>query len=297
MDTDDEKRRSRRVGVLRSVKLVFEQTAIDCIVRDVSPTGVRIRLSQDVIVPEQVTLHFQKGEVVSARRRWQRGHQAGFAFERTDSLVEEPQELAGRFLHDDTRRFDQRADAPASRGPLLRRSRAADPGRAGRSWIARTGNRIGRTCRAALTPATRPRDGRRPHARQSPGPPRPVRGRSPRVPPGLRAADLLPQHPPMRRRAHGPESLHDQHAVRSGRPPFIRRAGRCCRGRRAVPAGSRGIRRRPVRPRTGRGRCRAGRGRGAGPGRARRPRCARAAGPASAALGRVLHAQVFSMFQ
>lgn len=98
MDTDDEKRRARRVGVLRSVRLVFEQMAMDCIVRDVSPTGVRIRLPQDVIVPEQVTLHFQKGEVVSARRRWQRGHQAGFAFERTDSLVEEPQELASRLL-------------------------------------------------------------------------------------------------------------------------------------------------------------------------------------------------------
>jgi hypothetical protein len=98
LDTDDEKRRARRVGVLRSVRLVFERTAIECIVRDVSPTGVRIRLSQDVIVPEQVTLYFQKGEIISARRRWQRGHQAGFAFERTDSLVEESQELASRLL-------------------------------------------------------------------------------------------------------------------------------------------------------------------------------------------------------
>src|SRR4051794_15162116 len=98
VDTNGEKRHVRRGGGLRGVRVVFEQNAVDCVVLDVSPTGARIRIPRDLILPEQVTLRFQRGEVVLARRRWQRARQVGLAFEKTESLVEEPRELAGRLL-------------------------------------------------------------------------------------------------------------------------------------------------------------------------------------------------------
>jgi len=51
-----------------------------CVVVDISDRGVRLHLVDDTEAPEQVVLYLPGRRVRPARRRWQRGTQAGFEF-------------------------------------------------------------------------------------------------------------------------------------------------------------------------------------------------------------------------
>jgi len=98
LDETQAERRGMRNSVLRGVRIAFGQSAVDCIVLDVSATGARIRVPLNTAIPEYVTLLFSKGEVLSAERQWHRGDEAGFSFERTESLIEEPKQTAIRIF-------------------------------------------------------------------------------------------------------------------------------------------------------------------------------------------------------
>ncbi len=59
---------------------MFANSVVDCLVLDVSPTGVRVSTEAFMPFPEEVTLEFRTGGVWSAQRRWQRGMETGFEF-------------------------------------------------------------------------------------------------------------------------------------------------------------------------------------------------------------------------
>lgn len=92
----NDKRLALRQTVFKSAKIVFGQSAIDCLVVNVSETGVRLRTAAIMPVPERVTLEFSGGAVFSAVRRWARGMELGFSLEGSPSLPEASAHLAGR---------------------------------------------------------------------------------------------------------------------------------------------------------------------------------------------------------
>jgi hypothetical protein len=89
-----DKRSSIRQFVLKSAKIVFNQSVVDCLVVSVSETGVRVRTAAMMPIPEKVTLRFAGGAVFSAERRWARGMEIGFALDGTASLPEEAAQTA-----------------------------------------------------------------------------------------------------------------------------------------------------------------------------------------------------------
>jgi hypothetical protein len=92
----DDKRLALRQTVFKSAKIVFGQSVIDCLVLDISETGVRVRTAAIMPVPERVTLEFSGGAVFSAVRRWARGLELGLLLEGSASLPAASAHLAGR---------------------------------------------------------------------------------------------------------------------------------------------------------------------------------------------------------
>ena len=74
-------RRRARSRVIKSAKILFGGSVIDCVVQDVSVGGAKVRTPTPVVVPEKVVLQFLGGAAFSATRRWSRGLQIGFDFE------------------------------------------------------------------------------------------------------------------------------------------------------------------------------------------------------------------------
>jgi hypothetical protein len=79
-DLDDNKRQDKREMVIKSAKLVFGDSVIDCVVQNFSASGARVRTASIVPVPEQVSLRLGDGRVFPARRCWSRGMQIGLTF-------------------------------------------------------------------------------------------------------------------------------------------------------------------------------------------------------------------------
>ncbi len=74
-------RRRTRSRVIKSAKILFAGSVIDCVVQDVSVGGAKVRTPTPVAVPEKVVLQVLGGAAFSATRRWSRGLQIGFDFE------------------------------------------------------------------------------------------------------------------------------------------------------------------------------------------------------------------------
>jgi hypothetical protein len=85
----DDKRLALRQTVFKSAKIVFGQSVIDCLVLDISETGVRVRTAA-------IMLEFSGGAVFSAVRRWARGLELGLLLEGSASLPAASAHLAGR---------------------------------------------------------------------------------------------------------------------------------------------------------------------------------------------------------
>lgn len=66
--------------LIRAAKLVSAQGEFVCVIRDVSETGVSVRLFHALPVGEDFALHMPAGAVYEIKRVWERGHEAGFAF-------------------------------------------------------------------------------------------------------------------------------------------------------------------------------------------------------------------------
>ncbi len=98
-DTDEfaEERGSPRFTLLiRAAKLVCSHGDFICVIRDVSSTGVSLRLFHDLPECENVKLVLQSGQSYDMRCVWSRVREAGFEFENlvdVDKLVCE----AGKF--------------------------------------------------------------------------------------------------------------------------------------------------------------------------------------------------------
>lgn len=80
MNSFDEKRDSRRQSVLKTAKILWDASVVDCLVVEQSTTGVRVSMSIPMTVPDQVTIHFGGGAVRPATRQWTRGTEIGFEF-------------------------------------------------------------------------------------------------------------------------------------------------------------------------------------------------------------------------
>lgn len=66
--------------LIRSAKLVYDNAEYLCIVRDVSASGVRLRLFHPLPPAERVTLELATGETFAIERVWEREDHGGFRF-------------------------------------------------------------------------------------------------------------------------------------------------------------------------------------------------------------------------
>jgi hypothetical protein len=66
--------------LIRTAKLVCESGEFLCIIRDVSATGVRLKLSHDLPADMRMALELANGEIYFIERVWERDSHAGFRF-------------------------------------------------------------------------------------------------------------------------------------------------------------------------------------------------------------------------
>ena len=89
--TDTESRTAKRLRVLKSAKLIFNnnQSVIDCGVRDLSATGAKLNCARSSDVPDEVRfMMIQDNTIRDARVMWRRGEQLGVHF--TSDAVRAP---------------------------------------------------------------------------------------------------------------------------------------------------------------------------------------------------------------
>ncbi len=66
--------------LIRTAKLVCESGEFICVVRDVSETGLRVRLFHDLPADRRMALELGNGEVYFIEKVWEKDQQAGFQF-------------------------------------------------------------------------------------------------------------------------------------------------------------------------------------------------------------------------
>lgn len=92
LGSSDERGAPRFTLLIRAAKLVCPQGEFICVIRDVSATGVSLRLFHELPSCEHVQLQLQSGQEYEMRRVWKRGREGGFEFEfevDVDKLVAE----------------------------------------------------------------------------------------------------------------------------------------------------------------------------------------------------------------
>ncbi|MGY2047261.1 PilZ domain-containing protein [Methylobacterium sp. JK268] len=79
-----ELRREVRLRTFLKGRIVFNNgnASMDCLVRDLSPTGARLALSQTAVLPDSFDLHIPaKDKIYRATLRWRRNDGVGVAFQ------------------------------------------------------------------------------------------------------------------------------------------------------------------------------------------------------------------------
>jgi len=76
----DLRRAPRFTLLIRSAKLISVQGEFVCVIRDVSTTGISMKLFHQLPQGEEQTLALQCGETYQIKRVWEREGEAGFAF-------------------------------------------------------------------------------------------------------------------------------------------------------------------------------------------------------------------------
>ncbi len=87
--------------LIRAAKLTSAQGEFVCIIRDVSETGVSVRLFHALPTCKKFALHMASGAVYDIAAVWERGNEAGFCFEQTvdvQQLISESGEYPKRGL-------------------------------------------------------------------------------------------------------------------------------------------------------------------------------------------------------
>lgn len=76
-----ERRRGRRKLVLKHGQIIGDMVGIDCIIRDVSEAGARLRLASSTAVPATFLLLIKEDNViVPVVRVWRNAHEIGVKF-------------------------------------------------------------------------------------------------------------------------------------------------------------------------------------------------------------------------
>lgn len=80
--TAEDHRDSRRERRLKAAQLVFnnDQSVIDCVLRDISATGARVRLKGVYDGPKQIVLKISDGTTYSVDVMWNRNNELGLKF-------------------------------------------------------------------------------------------------------------------------------------------------------------------------------------------------------------------------
>ena len=73
-------RQAPRQPVLKLAKILFQGSAVDCLVLDISASGMRVSTQTMFHFPEHVRIELASGAVHAAVRCWQRGLETGFEF-------------------------------------------------------------------------------------------------------------------------------------------------------------------------------------------------------------------------
>lgn len=76
----DERAAPRFTLLIRTAKLIVEDCEFLCLLRDVSATGVSIRLFHPHILGTRYEIEFETGQRIAADLVWQENQMAGFAF-------------------------------------------------------------------------------------------------------------------------------------------------------------------------------------------------------------------------
>jgi hypothetical protein len=79
-DGDEQRAAPRFTLLIRAAKLVCEVGEFVCVIRDVSETGVSMRLFHALPVAESFDLHMPAGGIYPITQVWHRGQEAGFRF-------------------------------------------------------------------------------------------------------------------------------------------------------------------------------------------------------------------------
>ncbi len=79
----DRRSRSRQKSFLQGrVYFNNRRSSLDCLIRDFSDFGARLKISESVAMPEVVELHIpNKDEAYRARVQWRTGNEVGLAFD------------------------------------------------------------------------------------------------------------------------------------------------------------------------------------------------------------------------
>src|SRR5262245_27325032 len=79
----DNRRKSARQKVFLDGRIYFNnrQSTVDCLVRDFSPDGAKLKVSEAVAIPETIDLYIlARDETYHAKVRWRRGVDVGVSF-------------------------------------------------------------------------------------------------------------------------------------------------------------------------------------------------------------------------
>src|SRR5215475_11771238 len=86
--TSDERRTRARQRSFLQGRLYFNnrRSSLDCLVRDISSQGAKLKVSDSVAIPEIVELHIpHKDETYRAKVQWRTGFEIGVTFENDDA--------------------------------------------------------------------------------------------------------------------------------------------------------------------------------------------------------------------
>jgi hypothetical protein len=102
LSEDDDSRRAPRFRLLiRAAKLITAYGEFICVLRDVSSTGISVKLFHALPDCKEMELELQCGDRFNIERRWIRGREAGFEFTgrvNVDRLISEVSEFPKRAL-------------------------------------------------------------------------------------------------------------------------------------------------------------------------------------------------------
>jgi hypothetical protein len=82
IDSDSNRRSNNRRKMLKSAKIVFnkKQSVIDCFVRDLSDTGAKLTVANQMGIPKTFTLVFNDGTARECERVRAQGGELGIRF-------------------------------------------------------------------------------------------------------------------------------------------------------------------------------------------------------------------------